>query len=61
MKNIHLIPHLFADCIFVKGAKRALLCDLSRKAYLPLNLTIYSLFVEHKGKSLAEFYEVFEA
>ncbi len=51
---------LYANCIPVKGAHKCALLDLQRSNYFYIPMDLYSILVEHKGKSVSEvkaFYE----
>lgn len=60
MRDSNLIPLLFAGCVIVKGAKGALLYDLTRQQYMPLHTSIYELFIVHKGKTILELQSIFD-
>jgi SPASM domain peptide maturase of grasp-with-spasm system len=47
-------PMLFACNLPVKGAERALLCDVQRQVYQFIPLSMYDVLVENEGKTLAE-------
>jgi hypothetical protein len=47
-------PTLFACNLPVKGAKRAVLCDIQRQIYQYIPLSMYDVLVENEGKTLAD-------
>ena len=48
------VCHLYANCIPVKGAKNAIICDLQRNNYVQIPMDLYLVLTQHKGKSIDE-------
>ncbi len=45
---------LYANCLPVRGAKNAIICDLQRNNYVQIPVDLYNILTEHKGKSIDE-------
>ena len=53
-------PMLFACNLPVKGAERALLCDIQRQVYQVIPLSLYDVLVENENKTLADIKAAYE-
>lgn len=56
-----MVPLLFADCIPVRGARKAVICDLGRETWYPIPLALHEILTEHRGKTLDEIKALFPA
>lgn len=58
-KPLHNYFSLFASCIPVKGAKKAIICDLDKNEFIEIPLEVYELLVELRRTSISELEEIY--